>query len=532
MTLNTLLARVDEQTMQELLGRDALRLIQALNKQEDIVTKLKDVLLELYSPEGLLLLKDKRSLLLDLLRPAEVEKLCRIIKLRYDGSVYKRLKKLNFKRGSDKEMALFNFFGLFPPTLEEEFIVPEMEKIFSSYPLFKHQRVAASKVDEALSSDPRRVLLHMPTGAGKTRTAMHVVARHLANKNNVVVVWLAYSEELCEQAAGEFSKAWNTLGNRELPLYRFWGRYDIDFDNTKDGFVVVGLSKLYNTIKKRIATIRGLASKTSLVVIDEAHQAIAESYRLVLDALFYYKDDTRLLGLTATPGRTAWDRISDAELSDFFNRKKVTLDVEGYSNPIEYLVKENYIAKTEYKILTYKGTENWSDVIKEAKFDIPDYVLSKLAEDELRNLKIISTIEKLTKKHKRILVFAISVKHAEMLAAVLRARGFSASSVVADTACTIRKRLIDDFKNKEDGVKILTNYGVLTTGFDAPQTSAAVIARPTKSLVLFSQMVGRATRGLKAGGNKKAEIVTVVDMSLPGFGGMVEAFNNWEDVWS
>ena len=75
------------------------------------------------------------------------------------------------------------------------------------------------------------------------------------------------------------------------------------------------------------------------------------------------------------------------------------------------------------------------------------------------------------------------------------------------------------------------NFGVLTTGFDAPLTSATLIARPTKSLVLYSQMVGRAIRGKIAGGNDIAEIVTVVDTAMPGFGDLSTAFMNWEDVW-
>jgi superfamily II DNA or RNA helicase len=99
------------------------------------------------------------------------------------------------------------------------------------------------------------------------------------------------------------------------------------------------------------------------------------------------------------------------------------------------------------------------------------------------------------------------------------------------TPKTERLRLIDEYKNEDAAPKILCNYGVLTTGFDAPQTSAAVIARPTRSLVLYSQMVGRAIRGPKAGGNTTAEIVTVVDSALPGFGNVAEAFKNWEDVW-
>lgn len=78
---------------------------------------------------------------------------------------------------------------------------------------------------------------------------------------------------------------------------------------------------------------------------------------------------------------------------------------------------------------------------------------------------------------------------------------------------------------------VLCNYGVLTTGFDAPSASAAVISRPTKSLVLYSQMVGRVIRGPKAGGTPTCEIVTVVNPALPGFGDVADAFVNWEDVW-
>ena len=80
--------------------------------------------------------------------------------------------------------------------------------------------------------------------------------------------------------------------------------------------------------------------------------------------------------------------------------------------------------------------------------------------------------------------------------------------------------------------RILINFGVLTTGFDAPAASAALIARPTKSLVLYSQMVGRVIRGPLAGGTERCEVVTVVDTTLPGFGDIAEAFTNWEDVWN
>ena len=95
-----------------------------------------------------------------------------------------------------------------------------------------------------------------------------------------------------------------------------------------------------------------------------------------------------------------------------------------------------------------------------------------------------------------------------------------------------RMRAIQRFKRSDGRRRVLVNFGVLTTGFDAPAASAALIARPTKSLVLYSQMVGRVIRGPRAGGTKRCEIVTVVDTTLPGFGDVADAFMNWEDVWS
>ena len=94
-----------------------------------------------------------------------------------------------------------------------------------------------------------------------------------------------------------------------------------------------------------------------------------------------------------------------------------------------------------------------------------------------------------------------------------------------------RKDSIDRFRSDVGPPMALFNYGVLTAGFDAPRTRCVVIARPTTSLVLYSQMCGRAMRGPKSGGNRTCRIYTLVDRSLPGFGSVAEAFTNWETLW-
>ena len=78
-------------------------------------------------------------------------------------------------------------------------------------------------------------------------------------------------------------------------------------------------------------------------------------------------------------------------------------------------------------------------------------------------------------------------------------------------------------------LNILINFGVLTTGFDAPQINTVIIARPTFSIVLYSQMVGRALRGPKNGGNKKNKLITLKDNLM--HGNMDELFENFETVW-
>lgn len=534
MRFDDLLSRADDETLQTLLGSAAVRLLKLLDPSLATPTRLREILLSLHTPESLLLSKDSRDILFELLRPKEAEILALILPAPDRSDIYQALKEVKIRRGSERERALFDFFELIVPPTEEAIEAPSSELTAPKYPLFAHQRRAAQQVKQYLNQEPRRVLLHMPTGSGKTRTAMNIIADRLRAHEPILVIWLAYSEELCEQAVAEFQRAWEYLGDRPLSIYRFWGNHDLNLDEVRDGVVVAGLTKVYNAAKRSIQFINQLGSRSSLVIIDEAHQAIAETYKLILDTLVVPYPNTALLGLTATPGRTWADISADAELAEFFARCKVTLEVPGYDNPIDYLVSEQYLARAIYRPLFYQSGLELSkqDLTRiTEELELPQYILNRLAEDEQRNLCIILEIEDLAQRHQRIIVFAIAVEHAKLLASVLRVRGFNADAITANTSPQERERLITRFKDDVPDTKILCNYGVLTTGFDAPRTSAAVIARPTKSLVLYSQMVGRAIRGVKAGGNETAEIITVVDKALPGFGSVAEAFSNWEDVW-
>ena len=428
---------------------------------------------------------------------------------------------------------LRDFFGL----VEERIVppaVPPTATITPAYSLFDHQRNAVRELAPLLAQDERRAVLHLPTGVGKTRTAMHAVADSLRVHEPSVVVWLASGKELLEQAVVAFEEAWTHLGTRPLQIGTMWGDRMPDLDRFFDGFLAVGLAKGWAVISRTDPdwALR-ISRRVRLVVFDEAHQSIARTYRRITEELTL---DFRcaLLGLTATPGRTWADIDKDGELAEFFSGNKVTLDVPG-ENPIEYLIANGFLARPRFRTLLSRPglgiTEN--ELARIARgLDIPDEVVAALSMSEQYVTAVLGAIEELLDAgHRRVLVFAATVQHARTLSAILVARGVRSNVVTGLTPVRVREYAIRTFKSDDEAPMVLVNFGVLTTGFDAPRASAVVIARPTRSLVLFSQMVGRAIRGPRAGGTETCEVVTVVDPSLPGFGDVAAAFLNWEDVW-
>jgi superfamily II DNA or RNA helicase len=278
------------------------------------------------------------------------------------------------------------------------------------------------EINKYINESPNRVMLHMPTGAGKTRTAMNIISNYLRANENSLIIWLATTEELCQQAYDEFEKSWSVLGDREVSLIKLWGDSKIEEINSIDGLVVAGLPKLNSIINSLngMEKFIDFSTKLDFIIMDEAHQAIAPTYKFIIDTIFnlYNKKTKKLLGLSATPGRSWNDIEEDAKLANFFSNNKVTLKVAGYSNPVDYLVSEGYLAKVKYESIDYIDMENSSYSV-ERNFDIPVSILKKLGEDEKRNIKILLHCENLSKRHKRIIIFAPSVESSNIIAFLL-----------------------------------------------------------------------------------------------------------------
>ncbi len=488
---------------------------------------LISLILDSISPYSMLKDQDMRNILIKAMTQKDAEEFAKFIGISEWNDIYYKLTHTKF---TDKTLKIaLEFFG---EKFEDDIQMtkPDFENIAPSRPLFDYQVSTIYKIQKFLSVKPHKVLLHMPTGAGKTISTMRVILNHLLENPHNLVIWLAHNEELCEQAFVEFQNSWKFGGDRPIDTYRFFGKSQVDPLNITDGFMVAGLQKMLASARKNNEFLARVSQKTTLVVIDEAHQAIAEKFSIVIEELA--DNETKLLGLSATPGRkTEIEDEENRKLARFFNSQKVMLDT-GDENPIHYLTRNNYLAEPKFNQIIYTGEvltpQDLSDIKKHA--DIPYRILEKLSIQTKRNLVIMSEIMRLANIHKKIIVFATSVSHAQTISQILAAKKYKAHYLTYNTPSNTRKKILHNYKNT-DTPMILCNYGILTTGFDAPRTSAIVIARPTKSRVLYAQMVGRGIRGERAGGNKRCEISTVKD-EIDEFINVAEIFIQWESAWN
>ena len=200
MTFEELFTRASDPVLHHLVGRPGVRLLSRLDPGLTQPSKLREVALGLRSPQEMLLDKEIREELFLLLPEAEARDLSEVLGIPSGVDPYGYLSGLRIQAGSRRYLALLDFFSLEevdPEVLEEK---PTVELVNSAYPLFAHQRVAADEALSLLQKEPKRAILHMPTGSGKTRTAMHIIAKWLNESEPMLVIWLADSQELCEQA--------------------------------------------------------------------------------------------------------------------------------------------------------------------------------------------------------------------------------------------------------------------------------------------------------------------------------------------
>jgi superfamily II DNA or RNA helicase len=387
------------------------------------------------------------------------------------------------------------------------------------------------------------MLVHMPTGSGKTKTCVEAIIDFLRTRpfDEGLVLWFANSTELCYQSYETLVNAWEYKGDFQLPVFKIFGDNDAaeEIVKYKKAVIFIGFQKFQSILKSKkesdINIRTHLSSNSQLVVIDEAHKSLAKTYEKAIDYV-RKMPNCRLIGLTATPGRSSnVNDIANKFLSDYFNNNIIKIEDDNgknIENPLVYLQNNNVLAKIDHNPIKVNFDDFTADEIVKIQQsgELDEDQIEKVVESPIRNKIIIDEVEKSLKNPNRdlILIFACSTSHCILLQKLLELIQIKSEVVLAETPIKLRNKYITDFKKGE--LKVLINYGVLTTGFDAPRLKTLILARHTTSIILYSQMVGRALRGPKNGGNEINYIVDLVD-NFAKLGEPDQLFTYWEDFW-
>ncbi|AUV56591.1 SSL2 helicase [Faecalibacterium phage FP_Lugh] len=317
-----------------------------------------------------------------------------------------------------------------------------------------YQQAARDSIHAQWEQGRLRTLLVLPTGTGKTIVFASVAADQVRAGDRVLI--LAHRGELLEQAADKLQRSTGLVSaveKAESTCLNSWFR------------VVVGSVQ---TLQRSARLERFPRDYFGTIIIDEAHHAITDGYRRILD----YFEGAKVLGVTATP-----DRGDMRNLGEVF-------DSLAYEYKLTDAIKEGYLCKIMAQTIPLQLD------ISEVGFTSGDYSLGQLGTALDPYLEQIAAEMVQRCRGRKTVVFLPLIKTSQKFRDLLNAKGFQAAEVNGQSAN--RKEVLADFDAGK--YNVLCNSMLLTEGWDCPSVDCVVVLRPTKVRSLYSQMVGRGTR--------------------------------------
>lgn len=327
-----------------------------------------------------------------------------------------------------------------------------MTKLTHTYSLRPYQDELIQSVFAQWSAGHRRILAQSPTGSGKT-VCFSVIATELTAKGEGVLV-LAHREELILQAQEKLAAVTAQSVGIIKAAYR------------PDPSAALQVASVQSLIRRRDRPT------AELIIIDEAHHSPANSYQEILNCY----PDAYVLGVTATPARSDGQGF----------KKQYDALVLGWS--VRKLIEAGYLC--QFRLFAAKKCIKAADVALTAG-DYNQRELAKLVNTTLTLGDVVET----WKKHalgKKTVVFCVDVAHSEAVAEGYRVAGYAAEHLDGESSTLERSEALERFRTGE--TKILVNCALFTEGLDIPDIECVQCLRPTTSLILHLQMVGRGLR--------------------------------------
>ncbi len=317
-----------------------------------------------------------------------------------------------------------------------------------------YQQQARDRIHAEWEAGRTRTLLVLPTGTGKTIVFASVAADQVRAGDRVLI--LAHRGELLEQAADKLQRSTGLVSaveKAESTCLDSWFR------------VVVGSVQ---TLQRTARLERFPQDYFGTIIIDEAHHAITDGYRRILD----YFDHAKVLGVTATP-----DRGDMRNLGEVF-------DSLAFEYKLTDAIKEGYLCKIMAQTIPLKLD------ITSVTMSGGDYAVGDLGTALDPYLEQIAAEMAQRCTGRKTVVFLPLIKTSQKFRDLLNAHGFRAAEVNGQS--DDRRQVLADFE--ADKYNVLCNSMLLTEGWDCPSVDCVVVLRPTKVRSLYSQMVGRGTR--------------------------------------
>ena len=314
--------------------------------------------------------------------------------------------------------------------------------------LREYQNQGVNDLREAFKTN-KSIVYCLPTGGGKTAIFSYITSRIALNDKSVFI--LVHREELLLQASRK-------LAEFNIPH----GRISPAFSQTRDKIQVCSVQTLVNRLK--------YFSEPDLIIIDECHHAVSSSYRKILD----YYPNSKILGVTATP-----ERMDGRGLNEIFEKLIVGPSIQELTD-YNYLSPSRVFAPQQ---IDFSGV----------KISQGDYAKGQIS-DILDTPTITGNAIKQYLKYaseKSGIVFCCSIKHANDVADQFNAEGIPAKCIDGTLDRNTRKKIIDGLGTE---YKILTSCDIVSEGTDIPSIEVAILLRPTLSLGLYLQQVGRCLR--------------------------------------
>ena len=523
--------------LRELVGSSVVKAVDSVYESTDVESVLAELVLLKF---GKTLLKNKelRHLLIDSASGADIQTLTIMISFSPDSDLRLRREARDyFSTLTTHKARLFldwlQFSDVYLPIeiLDTRESVELVQCAFGDEVKLKgylhpYQKDMKDQILSSIGDLGSRVMCQMPTGAGKTFTALETFVDMLRNPfQQKFFVWLVNTNELAEQALTSFRYLWQVKGDRGINTFRLFKDFFSDYRKFSEGGVVFASYDLFYSIlanndDARRSSLLHLINNTEYLIVDEAHAAVADTYSECVGA-FLADDITKVLGLSATPTRIS--PVEQEELSRLFSNRLLLLR-DSYQkvvdDPIRYLQKESYLANIKTEILESGYSSSEQDEKK---------LLKALAESAERNRLILESIESAVRLGEKTLVFACSLDHVLALFILCQKKGIRSQFIIGNTPQSSRQKILDAFNNGD--FDILINLDILSTGIDLPNVNRLIITRPINSPILYSQIVGRALRGPKNGGNPINTIVNILDNTF-NHGTISTLYTGFQEAWS